>query len=331
MFKRRDIPPVLLLLLLIILVMLTLSQILVVHNGRYGRSVHNMRKLQLELREMDINLHSLMMQNVPSIELNRRLLQNEINAGRIAAIIAQASKTQRKIPERTRFPAAKVSGSVSNQMDLVGHEPRDKGHMTHVGQGHVTKDGQQVAAVAAEPEVRTQNGGLSLLRTNSGSNKTTAHMSNSNGSSQRQPSSLASQTSQLLSSTNVSSSSSLSSSVALSTHVDALVPSDQPSVHPPPFLHTNHQRTGAVTSLENTNSDVTGHVTTGSHMFTGGGEYGLMSQMSLSNGTQNGRRSKASYSHRSKGKNGKDSINYCPSIPPGLSKLTNYLFQFKYI
>jgi len=36
MFKRRDIPPVLLLLLLIILVMLTLSQILVVHNGRYG-------------------------------------------------------------------------------------------------------------------------------------------------------------------------------------------------------------------------------------------------------------------------------------------------------
>ena len=46
MFKRRDIPPVLLLLLLIILVMLTLSQILVVHNGRYGRNVQSMRKLQ---------------------------------------------------------------------------------------------------------------------------------------------------------------------------------------------------------------------------------------------------------------------------------------------
>ncbi len=92
MFKRRDIPPVLLLLLLIILVMLTLSQILVVHNGRYGRGVHNIRKLQLELREMDINLHSLMLQNVPSIELNRRLLQNQINAERIAAIIRQASE-----------------------------------------------------------------------------------------------------------------------------------------------------------------------------------------------------------------------------------------------
>ena len=95
MFKRRDIPPVLLLLLLIVLVMLTLSQILVVHNGRYGgRSVHNMRKLQLELREMDINLHSLMLQNVPSIELNRRLLQNQINAERIAAIIRQAAEPQ---------------------------------------------------------------------------------------------------------------------------------------------------------------------------------------------------------------------------------------------
>ncbi len=92
MFKRRDIPPVLLLLLLIILVMLTLSQILVVHSGRYGRNVHHLRKLQLELREMDINLHALMMQNVPSIELNRRLLQNQINAQRFAELMAEASR-----------------------------------------------------------------------------------------------------------------------------------------------------------------------------------------------------------------------------------------------
>ena len=40
---------------------------------------------------MDVNLHALMMQNVPSIELNRRLLQNEINAHRFAKIISQAS------------------------------------------------------------------------------------------------------------------------------------------------------------------------------------------------------------------------------------------------
>src|SRR5688572_6485549 len=92
MFKRRDIPPVLLLLLLIILVMLTLSQILVVHNGRYGKNVHSMRKLQLELRQMDINLHTMMMQNVPSIELNRRLLQNSINAQRVAHIMAEAAQ-----------------------------------------------------------------------------------------------------------------------------------------------------------------------------------------------------------------------------------------------
>lgn len=95
MFKRRDIPPVLLLLLLIILVMLTLSQILVVHNGRYGKNIHSMRKLQLELRQMDINLHTMMMQNVPSIELNRRLLQNSINAQRVAHIIAEAAQPDR--------------------------------------------------------------------------------------------------------------------------------------------------------------------------------------------------------------------------------------------
>jgi len=92
MFKRRDIPPVLLLLLLIILIMLTLSQILVVHNGRYGKNVHNMRRLQLELREMDQNLHAMMLQDVPSIELNRRQLHNEMNARRVASIISEAAQ-----------------------------------------------------------------------------------------------------------------------------------------------------------------------------------------------------------------------------------------------
>lgn len=143
MFKRRDIPPVLLLLLLIILVMLTLSQILVVHNGRYGKNVHNMRKLQLELREMDINLHSLMMQNVPSIELNRRLLQNEINAGRIAAIIAQAAKTHKSLPER-------------------GHRANDKNNRTrHTEQEHrsVLTDNRKPGQFQAKPD----NKSLSML------------------------------------------------------------------------------------------------------------------------------------------------------------------------
>ena len=99
MFKRRDIPPVLLLLLLIVLVMLTLSQILVVHNGRYGRNVHNLRKLQLELREMDVNLHSLMLQNVPSIELNRRLLQNQLNEQRVKVILEQAASADDTRPQ----------------------------------------------------------------------------------------------------------------------------------------------------------------------------------------------------------------------------------------
>lgn len=45
----------------------------------------------MELREMDVNLQSMMLQNVPSIELNRRLIQNEINVRRVADIIHQAS------------------------------------------------------------------------------------------------------------------------------------------------------------------------------------------------------------------------------------------------
>ncbi len=124
MFKRRDIPPVLLLLLLIILVMLTLSQILVVHNGRYGRNVHNMRKLQLELREMDINLHSLMMQNVPSIELSRRMLQNEINAGRIKAILAQASRIDRRTirTRKTRRTKTRTKPGQASWRTLQQHQ-----------------------------------------------------------------------------------------------------------------------------------------------------------------------------------------------------------------
>jgi len=41
---------------------------------------------------MDVNLHTMMLQNVPSIELNRRLLQNEINSRRVAQILVDASQ-----------------------------------------------------------------------------------------------------------------------------------------------------------------------------------------------------------------------------------------------
>ncbi|XP_064629666.1 beta-1,4-galactosyltransferase 4-like [Lineus longissimus] len=92
MFQRRDIPPVLLLLLLIILVMLTLSQILVVHNGRYGRNIHSLRKIQMELRELDVGIQRLLLQNVPSVELNRKLLQNEINKRRVRDLLDQATR-----------------------------------------------------------------------------------------------------------------------------------------------------------------------------------------------------------------------------------------------
>lgn len=51
---------------------------------------------------MDLNLHTMMMQNVPSIELNRRLLQNSINAQRVAHIIAEAAQPDRHFGRRAR-------------------------------------------------------------------------------------------------------------------------------------------------------------------------------------------------------------------------------------
>ncbi|XP_074662411.1 beta-1,4-galactosyltransferase 4-like [Tubulanus polymorphus] len=90
MFKKRDIPPVLMLLMLIILVMLTLSQILVVHNGRYGRNFHHIRKIQMELREIDVGIRKLLSQNVPSIDLNAKLFRNKLNEGKFRNILNHA-------------------------------------------------------------------------------------------------------------------------------------------------------------------------------------------------------------------------------------------------
>ena len=45
---------------------------------------------------MDLSLHSLMHQNVPSVERSRRMLQNHINSGRFAEILAQASAINAK-------------------------------------------------------------------------------------------------------------------------------------------------------------------------------------------------------------------------------------------
>jgi len=58
--------------------------------------VGSMRRLQQELRDMDLSLHSLMHQNVPSVERSRRMLQNHINSGRFAEILAQASAIDAK-------------------------------------------------------------------------------------------------------------------------------------------------------------------------------------------------------------------------------------------
>lgn len=105
--KKRDLPPILLLILLLILVMLTLSQILYVHNGKYSRNGHNIRKLQLELREIDVNLNSLMLQNIPSVELNRRIIQNQLNIKRFTEIFKEASKHTTPHSNNTRVDVLK--------------------------------------------------------------------------------------------------------------------------------------------------------------------------------------------------------------------------------
>ena len=130
--------------------MLTLSQILVVHNGRYGgRSVHNMRKLQLELREMDINLHSLMLQNVPSIELNRRLLQNKINAERIAAIIRQAAEPQLTTKRTASADEGQDPHQQYEQKNYQSQQPRGTNHLAWFP-GLVTGDTEPLRNQEAE-------------------------------------------------------------------------------------------------------------------------------------------------------------------------------------
>ena len=48
-------------------------------------------------------MHTMMLQNVPSIELNRRLLQNEINSRRVAQILVEASQPDLdQLPNRNR-------------------------------------------------------------------------------------------------------------------------------------------------------------------------------------------------------------------------------------
>ena len=97
MFKRKDIPPLLLLLVLITLVMVTLSQILVVHNrGRYVKAI---RKLALSRHSMTGGAGAGRRLKNPVLDHNslfgmglgsQRLL-NDIYVSRIASLIRLAS------------------------------------------------------------------------------------------------------------------------------------------------------------------------------------------------------------------------------------------------
>ena len=64
-----------------------------VHRGRYDNNVRQLRRMQRELYELDANIRTLMTQDVPSVELHRRLLQNKLNEQRFARIVAEASSS----------------------------------------------------------------------------------------------------------------------------------------------------------------------------------------------------------------------------------------------
>jgi len=70
--------------------------------------------LQLELKELDVNLHTMMLQNVPSIDLNRRLLQNQINSRRVAQILDEASQ-----PDLDLLPTRNRSEPTTDQLLLT--------------------------------------------------------------------------------------------------------------------------------------------------------------------------------------------------------------------
>ena len=75
-----------------------------------------------------------MMQNVPSIELSRRLLHNEINRNRVAKIMAEAAKpNQSAVPPRARSGGGRGQ---NHRQDLRAHHHTRELHSQHYYPGH---------------------------------------------------------------------------------------------------------------------------------------------------------------------------------------------------
>ena len=78
-----------------------------------------MRKLQIEMRELDFALHSMMKDRVPSMELNRRLLQNEINSQRFKHILQEASKTGLDMNSSLLLPRGGNKGTLGDEISDI--------------------------------------------------------------------------------------------------------------------------------------------------------------------------------------------------------------------
>jgi len=99
---------------------------------------------------MDVNLHTMMLQNVPSIELNRRLLQNEINSRRVAQILVEASQPDLDLLPSVRNNHSRTTSSdelptccnvtaAVNRSPAAAHEYTDEAAVTTARYGDVTR------------------------------------------------------------------------------------------------------------------------------------------------------------------------------------------------
>lgn len=142
----------------------------VVHNGGHEPGAHQLKRIQRELHELDANIRSLMTKDVPSVELNRRLLLTQANERRFARIVAQAaaSLSWRTASPQPPHPADKYNPSV------VAASSSTPANSSKHGYKQMSLDDKMVATIALSPGDKRTNGAL-LATTDSKNSNATSH------------------------------------------------------------------------------------------------------------------------------------------------------------
>lgn len=94
---------------IIVFVILTFSQIIVIHSsGKFGTR-------SLSRTHGPFNVESLIQSDAPSVEMSRKIMQNEIYQEKIRRLLQKAGSSV-----RTRPPLVMVTSSVKNNANLTG-------------------------------------------------------------------------------------------------------------------------------------------------------------------------------------------------------------------